>query len=437
MATQALSRPRLAFTPDQVERLLLVLAALFLAVNTLALTLTAGRGEDWIHFLVWLITAWAGHLWLRRRLPHRDPLFYPLALFLSGWGMLMIERLAPIFADRQTIWLVIGVIAALMVASIPSLLLWLRNFRYTILLASLALLVATILFGVNPSGQAGAPQLWLGFGSVFFQPSELLKVMLVVFLASYLAEQYPALQTLRSRANRRFAGFSPRVIGPVLLMCGLSVTLLFWQRDLGTAALFFIVLLLMLYLASGFGWLLWGGTLLVGAAGIAAYRFIGLVRLRIDIWWNPWLDPDGSAFQIVQSLFAFAAGGAYGSGVGNGSPTFIPVVHSDFVFAALAEEWGLLGVIVVLGCIVTLVMRGLRVAARQSQRPFYSLMAAGLSLLIAVQTLLITGGVLKLIPLTGVTLPFLSYGGSSLLMTFVLVGLLIRLSAEEDGERDT
>jgi cell division protein FtsW (lipid II flippase) len=210
------------------------------------------------------------------------------------------------------------------------------------------------------------------------------------------------------------------------------VIVLVWQRDLGTATLFFIVFLLMLYLATGFGWLLIGGTLLVAGVAFAAYQIIDLVQLRVDIWLNPWLEPDGRAFQIVQSLFAFAAGGIAGRGIGSGSPTFIPVVHSDFVFAALGEEWGLLGVIALLMCILMLVGRGFRIAATNNQIPFFCLLAAGLSLLVGIQSLLIMGGVLKLIPLTGVTLPFVSYGGSSLLVNFIIVGLLLRLSDEVD-----
>jgi cell division protein FtsW (lipid II flippase) len=428
----ALERPRIPATPAQKERVLLMLAGAFLLVNTLAWALNGGNPSDWLHLIVWAVCAAAGHLWLNRRLPTRDPLLYAIAMFLSGWGMVLIERLAPNFADRQTVWLIVGIVALCATTSVPNLLRTLRTYRYTLLLGGLVLLVATILFGVNPSGQEAAPQLWLGFGAIYFQPSEVLKIILVAFLASYLAEQYPALQTLRARDGGRLAGFSPRVVGPVLLMFAVSVVVLIWQRDLGTATLFFIVFLLMLYLATGFGWLLIGGALLVLAVGFAAYQIIDLVQLRIDIWLNPWLEPDGRAFQIVQSLFAFAAGGIAGRGIGGGSPTFIPVVHSDFVFAALGEEWGLLGIVVLILSILLLVGRGFRIAAANNQVPFFCLLAAGLSLLVGIQSLLIMGGVLKLIPLTGVTLPFLSYGGSSLLVNFVIVGLLLRLSDAVD-----
>jgi cell division protein FtsW (lipid II flippase) len=206
---------------------------------------------------------------------------------------------------------------------------------------------------------------------------------------------------------------------------------LIWQRDLGTAILFFAVFLVLLYVASGYNLILVSGAILIAIAGFVAYRQFDVVQLRIDIWINPWPEADGRAFQIVQSLLAFAAGGVFGQGVGQGSPTYIPVVHSDFVFAALAEEWGLLGVITVIACIAILVTRGMRAAVRQQRRPFLALLTVGLSMLIATQSLLITAGVLKLVPLTGVTLPFLSYGGSSLLASFIIIGLLLRLSALE------
>jgi len=417
--------------PAQAERILLSVAGVFLTINTLALIIRGAPGRDWLPLLVWAICAVVGHWWLNRRLPWRDPVLFPLAMFLGGWGIVIIERLAPSFAERQMIWLIVGVVALVVITAVPQLLRLLRDYRYTLLLVGLALLLATIIFGTNPSGQASAPQLWLGFDSIFFQPSEVLKIILVVFLASYLAEQYPMLRALQTPTGRRNAGLSPRIVGPMLLMWGLSIVVLIWQRDLGTATLFFIVFLLLLYVASGFTWLLIGGALLILAAGVVAYALFDVVQLRVDIWLNPWLDADNRAFQIVQSLFAFAQGGVFGQGIGGGSPGYIPVVHSDFVFAAIAEEWGLLGVITMLTSIALIVTRGMRTAARLNRRAYLSLLAAGLSLLIGVQSLLISGGVLKLIPLTGVTLPFLSYGGSSLVANFIIVGLLLRLSTED------
>lgn len=428
-ADRSLASPALA--PARVERALLLLAGVFLAANTLALSLNGSPGRDWLPLAVWIVCAVAGHLWLSRRMHWRDPLIFPLAMFMSGWGLLIIERLTPFFAERQMLWLAIGVLAMMTVASLPGLLRSLRAYRYTLLLFGLALLVATILLGTNPSGQAGAPELWLGFGAFFVQPSEILKIILVVFLASYLGEQYPMLRALQTRTGRRISGLSPRILGPIFAMWGLSVVILIWQRDLGTATLFFIVFLLLLYVASGFTWLLAGGAVLIIIAGVVAYTLFDVVQLRVDIWLNPWPEADNRAFQIVQSLFAFASGGVFGAGIGRGSPGFIPVVHSDFIFAALAEEWGLLGVIALIVSVAILVTRSLRVAAQLSRKPYLSLLATGFSILIAVQSLLIVGGVLKLIPLTGVTLPLMSYGGSSLVANFIMLGVLLRLSGED------
>ncbi len=425
-------RRRLPF-PVTTERVLLGVGALFVIVITLGLILTRGRFEpgDLLSPAVWLGCALTGHLLLERRLPNRDPLLFPIAMFLSGWGLVVVDRLAPPFADRQTLWLVVSVGGMLAAALTPHSLRWLRSYRYTLLVIGLGLLVSTILLGRNPSGQEGAPELWLGIGSLYFQPSEALKIILVAFLASYLGEQYPALRAEGLDGLQRRWAISPRILGPVLLMWGLSVVILIWQRDLGTAILFFVVFLVLLYIASGYTPILLGGAILIVLAGIVAYSLFDVVQLRVDIWLNPWNEGEGRAYQIVQSLLAFAAGGPFGQGIGQGAPEFIPVVHSDFVFAAVAEEWGLVGVFSVIGLVAVVVMRGMRIGISQRGRPFHTLLAVGLSTVIGVQSLLIMGGVLKLVPLTGVTLPFLSYGGSSLLTNFIIVGLLLRLSAPE------
>lgn len=426
---------------DWLQRGILLAAGGFIAVNLIALWLQSpARRDVWVIFIVWAACAVVGNTLTARLLPKRDPLLFPLAIFMSGWGLVGIQRLAPNFAERQMVWLIISTLALLIVLALPNVLTMLRAFRYSLLVTGLALLIGTILLGTNPSGQAGAPELWLGFGTVFFQPSEPLKIILVAFLASYLAEQYPALRAegIDTASRRRIWAISPRIAGPILLMWSISIIVLIWQRDLGTAILFFLVFLLLLYVASGFTPLLIGGALLIGAAGVVAYQLFAVVRLRVDIWINPWLEADGRAYQIVQSLMAFAAGGIFGRGIAQGAPTFVPVAHSDFIFAALAEEWGLLGVIAIIACFAILIARGLRIAACLSaaprSRPFHTLLAVGLTTVFGVQALLIMGGVLKLVPLTGVTLPFFSYGGSSLLISFIAVGLLIRLSSEAEGE---
>ena len=412
------------------DRSLLAITGVFLFVNFFALSIIIPDelATHWVAFIVWGVAAIGGTAVLDRMLPDRDKWLFPLIMFSVGWGLVIIDRLFPGFAQRQIVWLALSVPVMLGSAVLPNLLYWLRNYRYLWLMGGLILLASTILFGRNPSGISSAPQLWLGVGQVNFQPSELLKIILVAFLASYLAEQYPALRAEGVVSRDKLLAFSPRVLGPVMLMWGLSIVMLIWQRDLGAATLFFLVFMILLYLASGNRVIVFGGLSLVVIAGILAYILIPLVRLRIDIWLNPWADAQGDAFQLVQSLQAFAAGGIVGQGVGQGSPYLVPVPHSDFVFAALAEEWGLLGVVTILVVMALIVMRGFQIALQQQQRMFHALLAVGFTSMIAVQGILIMGGVLGLLPLTGVPLPFLSYGGSSLLMSFVMVGLLLRLS---------
>lgn len=413
---------------DPLQSILLLCAGLFVFTGTAAISLTRPAESDvWLAFAVWIACAAVGAALLKRYLPTHDRLLFPLAMFLSGWGLVAIQRLAPAFAERQALWLVISVGALLIAALTPYILRWLRTYRYLILALALLLLLATIVFGSNPSGFAFAPRLWLSLGAIYLQPSEIMKIILVAFIASYLAEQSAAFRADAQHAGR-IRTLSPRLVGPMLMMWLLSLVILVWQRDLGAATLFFVVFLLLLYLTSGDLRILLGGAALIIFAAIAAYHVFDVVRLRIDIWLNPWPESDGRAYQIVQSLMAFGAGGIFGKGVGLGSPGYIPVAHSDFVFAALAEEWGLLGVICVLSCYAVLALRGLTTGLAHSGRPFFKLLAIGLTMMLVVQALMIMAGVLKLLPLTGVTLPFVSYGGSSLLVCFTMVGLLLRLS---------
>jgi len=413
----------------RLHTLLLVFAGALVASGLAAIALTnPAQSGLWSIMIVWGACALAGTAILNRFLPSRDLLLFPLALFLAGWGLVAIQRLAPAFAQRQTIWLVIGVSAMLAAAVFPHLLRWLRLYRYVLLALALLLLLATIAFGSNPSGVAFAPRLWLSFGALYFQPSEFMKIILAAFMASYLGEHNTTL-----RAHAGAAGLlqrlSPRLFGPVLLMWLLSLMILIWQRDLGAAMLFFVVFVLLTHLSSGDTRILLGGALLVLIAAFVGYHLFAVVKLRVDIWLNPWPEADGRAYQIVQSLLAFGAGGIFGSGVGLGSSAYIPLAHSDFVFAALAEEWGLLGVISVLSCFAVLAYRGLAIGLSHSGRAFHQFLAVGLTMMLVLQAIMIMAGVLKLLPLTGVTLPFISYGGSSMLVCFTMTGILIRLSA--------
>jgi peptidoglycan glycosyltransferase len=371
---------------------------------------------------------------LHYRQPPGEPILLPLVFFLSGLGLAMITRLAPSFVLRQLFWLAIATGLLLLVTLVPKNLNWLRRYKYTWLIGGLLLLASTLIFGVNPSG-FGA-RLWLRIGTLFFQPSELLKLLLIVFLAGYLADRRYHLVIARAYIGR-MAIPHPSYLGPMLLMWGFSIVLLIWQQDLGAALLFFGTFLGMLFVATGQFRYVWSGTVLLVVAGIMGYTLFDVVRLRVDAFLNPWLDPLGRSFQIVQSLLAFANGGVFGQGLGQGLPTAIPVVHTDFVYAAIGEEYGLLGAVGVLTCFALLVSRAFYIGLH-AKSDFEHLLAVGIGTMLGLQSIVITAGTLKLMPLTGVTLPFVSYGGSSLITSFLMVGLLMFIAQgerrEEKGE---
>jgi len=414
-------------SPATVERALLLMATSFVGMGFVLLALISclSWAAALVSFVAWSISFTAAHMLLNRRLAKRDPLLLPVAAVLSGWGLIEVGRLAPPFLSRQAIWLPISVTAMLAVAAAPRDLRWLRRYRYTWLFGGLLLLAATLVFGVNPSG-AKTERLWLGFGPVYFQPSEILKLLFVAYLSSYLAEKRTLITTAGPHLGR-FRLPSLPYLAPLVVMWGLAMVLLASQQDMGAAVLFFFTFLAMLYTASSqLGYILGGlGLFLCGA--LAAYRLIDRVALRVDAWWNPWPDASGRAFQIVQSLIALGVGGVIGQGLGQGAPTVVPVVHSDFVYAAIGEEFGLMGTLAVIILFGVLMMRGLR-AAMRARMPFAQLLGAGLATLFGLQAWVIMSGNARLIPLTGVTLPFLSYGGSSLLSSFIALGLLLHVS---------
>ncbi|GIK58965.1 MAG: hypothetical protein BroJett015_46280 [Chloroflexota bacterium] len=410
------------------ELLLLLLTAVFLFTNALTLSLArigqVSGGYLWATAL-WFAAMLVAYALLWRFRPRHDPYLLPIFALLTGWGLITLQRLAPNFLERQVMWLLLSTAVLLAVAILPRSLRWLRRYRYTLLFGGILLLATTFLFGVNPSGFGAA--LWLPIpllGHVFFQPSELLKLLLVIFLASYFDERESLL-----RLDGHHGRFGPLpYLAPLLLMWGFCLALLIWQRDLGTATLFFLLFLALLYLASGDWRYVAGGLALLLAGSVFAYYAFDVVALRVNAWWNPWPDASNRAYQIVQSLYAIAAGGLAGQGVAQGFPHYIPVVHSDFVFAAVAEEWGLAGSLAVVVCFLVLAYRGIKIAALAT-RPFRRYLAAGITAIFAAQAILIMGGVVKLLPLTGVTLPFISYGGSSLLVSSIMAGLLLYLSA--------
>jgi len=416
----------------QRELLLLALAAVFVLLNSITISIVSSDSLTLSHFypfLVWVVVFGSLFIILRLYRPSHDPFLLPIIGLLSGWGLVILDRLLPAFLHRQVIWIVLASLALLLAALLPSSLWFFRRYRYLWLLSGLALLAATLIFGVNPSG-FGA-QLWLRLplpGPVYFQPSELLKLLMIIFLASYFGEQ----ELLSNHGLSSFRFGSIRSLAPLIVMWFFSLILLVWQRDLGAAALFFIVFLALLYLATGNWRYVVGGLLLLAVGGTVAYFAYDVVALRFDTWWNPWPVAREEGYQIVQSLYALASGNMIGQGIGQGYPTYVPVAHTDFAFAAVAEEWGLIGGLAAVISFALISYRGFKIAINSSTA-FRMYMAAGISLMLGIQSLLILGGITRLLPLTGVTLPFVSYGGSSLVMSFLMVGFLLNLSSPEDA----
>ncbi|MGQ9675741.1 MAG: FtsW/RodA/SpoVE family cell cycle protein [Chloroflexota bacterium] len=366
------------------------------------------------------------HLWLAWRCRSSDQTLLPLAATLVGLGLAVVWRIQPAALPRQVMWLVIGLLAMGIVVAFPRGADWLKRYKYTWALLGLALVATTLVFGVDPN-QSGA-RLWLGFAGQHFQPSEILKVLLVVFLAAYLDDRRELLASGVYRMGPLRLPSLPH-LGPLALMWGLCVLLLVVQRDLGATFLFFGVFLAMLYVASSRLLYVVGGLGMFLIAACFAAKLVSHVQTRVAVWLDPWADPQNTAFQVVQSLLSFASGGVFGVGWGYGYPDYIPAAHTDFPLAVIGEQAGLAGTLAVVALYMFFTLRGFKTAVEATDG-FRQLLAVGLTSVIAIQSLTIMGGNLRIIPLTGITLPFVSYGGSSLLANFIILGLLLRISHE-------
>ena len=381
-------------------------------------------------------TLLALYLGVRLLLPHSDVLLLPIVTLLTGLGLVMIFRLtynvegSQKLALTQAVWILIGSGAMFL------LVLFFRNydriFDYKYLLAIAAVLLIASTF--TPLGYSvNGARLWVDLGPVNFQPSEFARIALVIFFAGYLAEK----RDVMAATSRSFLGIQLPAIkyfGPVALVWAASFGLLVFEKDLGSSLLFFAVPLLMLYAATGrTAYVLLGGVLF-SLGSFVAFLLFEHVQLRVQSWLDPWRDPDGTGFQILQSIFNIADGGLLGTGLGAGFAQTIPEVETDFVFSAIASELGLLGATAVLLAFLAFTYRGIKIALL-AEDDASKLLAYGLTAMFAIQTLIIVGGVTKAIPLTGITLPFVSYGGSSVVGNFILTGLLLLVS-ERAGRRE-
>jgi cell division protein FtsW (lipid II flippase) len=413
-------RPR----PRWREARLIALVGAAIVVGSISLELAQRSDEPGVlrglspaepfHLLVYLGALVVAHLAQVVTGRRTDQVLLPAVGLLGGISLLLMERLPQNLvvqhfgdsefglADVQLIWLVMSIVLATTLSIVVRSDRWLRLYKYTWAAAGVALLLLTFVLGTEINGQ----RLTLSFGPISGQPSELLKVILVVFLAGYLSENRPLLVEESTRIGPIAIPPLP-YLAPMVAMWAIALGIVVVQRDLGAALLFFAVFLLLLYTATA----------------RLSYVFLGLILFLV-----------GAGYQVVQSLYAFARGGLIGTGLGGGLPTVgggqpggIPEVHTDFPLAALGEELGLVGITAILGIYLVVIERGLRIGAAAGDE-FRSLLSAGLALVIGVQAFIIAAGNLKLIPLTGITLPFISYGGSSLLVNGIVVGLLLALS---------
>lgn len=424
----------------------LVLLAFAAVLTTGALILVeANQEQELTRELLFLGAAYLGlftvaHLAVRRFAPYADPLILPAVALLNGLGLVMIYRIDLAKAaravergldvptslyTRQVAWTAVGLLLFVGV-------LWLvrdhrklASYAYT---AGFAGLILLALPGVLPSSisEVNGAKIWLRLGIFSIQPGEFAKILLIVFFAAYLVQK----RELFSTAGRTFLGMEfPRArdLAPLLVAWAFSIGVLVLERDLGTSLLFFGIVLVLLYTATErVSWLIIGLSIFA-AGGVVAYQLFGHVRVRVQVWLDPFADFDGSGFQIGQALFGLGTGGLGGTGLGAGRPELVPFAESDFMLSSLGEELGLIGLAAVLVVYLVMITRGLRsaLAVRDS---FGKLLATGLAFTLALQVFIVAGGASKLIPLTGLTLPFLSYGGSSLVANYALIALLLRVS---------
>jgi cell division protein FtsW (lipid II flippase) len=406
--------------------------ALVLAVGAYVIAGYGKRGQLPATFGLYtaiFISGYVGALVVTRWLaPSADPALFPTAGVLVGLGFAMIFRLSGDLAAEQATWILVGLLAYAVTLLLVRDHRMLDAYTYTIGLVGLILLMLPMVPGIGRT--INGARLWVQVGPLGFQPAEIGKVLIVIFLASYLTQRRELLRVATSRIGP--LRLPPaKHLAPVLLAWAGSLAILFVQRDLGASLLYFGIFVVMLWVATGRAAYLILGLVLFAAGAYAGWVLFDHVQLRVDVWLNA-LDPDkvhGVGYgQLAQATFGLATGGLVGSGLGLGSPGLVPFAPTDFIFASIGEELGLLGTTAVLLLFLVLVGKGLRIAL-DSRDGFGRLLATGLATLVALQAFVIVGGVTRVIPLTGVTLPFVSYGGSSLVSNFVLLALLVRISS--------
>jgi cell division protein FtsW (lipid II flippase) len=420
------------------ELLLLCLATVVIAAALVIVQANQERALRWDlagYALAFFTLFASAHLAIRRFAPYADPLLLPVVALLNGLGLVMIHRLdladsavggsTHPSANQQMLWTLLGVGAFALGVTFLRDHRQLARYGYICGIAGLVLLTIPALLPTRFSEQNGA-KIWIRLPGFSIQPAEFSKILLLVFFSAVLV----AKRGLFTSAGRHVMGLDlPRArdLAPLLAAWVISVGVMVFEKDLGTSLLLYASFLTVVYLATQrFSWVVIG-LALFAVGSVAAYFAFAHVRVRVQTWLNPFNDPDGSGYQIVQSLFSFATGGIFGTGLGNGQPDTVPAASTDFIIAAFGEELGLVGLASLLMLYTIVIVRGLRtaIAVRDS---FGKLQAAGLATTLAIQLFIVVGGVTKLIPLTGLTTPWMSYGGSSLLANYVLLAILVRIS---------
>ena len=390
-------------------------------------------------FVVVLGLFLGAHVAVRRLAPNADPILLPVAAVLNGLGYVFIAGLpdgakvpsGETLARQQAVWTLVGIVAFLGTLILVKRPRDLERYRYTFALVGLGLLLLPLVPGLGR--EINGSKIWVSIGPINFQPGEVAKVVLALFFAAYLADQRELIATSQWKVGPLRLPH-PRYLGPVLIAWLVTLVVMIYQRDLGSSLLFFALFVVMLWVATDRTSFLVIGGGLFAAGAYFAFRLFGHVQTRVDIWLNPWADPSGSGYQVIQGLFAMGFGGVAGTGLGLGGSVRLPAGESDYIFAVITEQLGLLGGTVIIVSYLLMVGAGLRIAVRATQ-PFDKLLATGLTLLLGVQAFIIIGGVTRLMPLTGVTLPFVSYGGSSLVVNYVLIALLLRISNSSEPTR--
>jgi cell division protein FtsW (lipid II flippase) len=422
------------------ELLLLAFAAVITGVAVVLVDANQQLQVSWgvAQFAVAYLALFAlAHLVIRRFTPYADPLLLPVVAVLNGLGLAMIFRLDLADGERtpgrmhgnsaelQMLWTLIGVVAFCLVVA------FLKDYRalarsgYLCGAVGLVLLAIPAVLPSSVSERNGAKN-WILLPGFSIEVAEFAKILLLIFVAAVLV----AKRHLFTSAGRRVLGLNvprPRDLAPLLVAWVVSVGVMVFETDLGASMLLYASFLVMVYIATGrISWVTIG-LVLFAAGSMVAYHLFGHVRIRVHNWLDPFADPDGIGYQMVQSLFSFATGGIFGTGLGNGQPGIVPVASSDFIIAAFGEELGLIGVAAILMLYTVVIIRGMRtaIAVRDS---FGKLLAAGLASTLAIQVFLVVGGVTNLIPQTGLTTPWMSYGGSSLLANYLLLAILMRIS---------